>query len=140
MSRRTFGPRSLSVGQIVRDEIANIQTYGEFNAFVTTFDFDSEIISKNVKRASTQFEERSKRKDGTAPALLGIPFTVKDNVFVTGYRTTAGCVAFKDFVPNVNGDVYRFVLFKGSDTARQDKSSRASLRSDLLCLLFRTRS
>jgi len=47
-------------------------------------------------------------------ALLGIPFTVKDNVFVAGYRTTVACVAFKDFLPTVNGDIFDLFYSKGA--------------------------
>jgi len=102
----------LDVQQLVRDEISNIQTYEEFNAFVTTFDLDSEIVSKNLAKAKSHFERKSSDEDQTS--LLGIPFTVKDNVFVAGYRTTAGCVAFKDFVPLASGDVFDLFYSRGA--------------------------
>ena len=102
----------LAVEQLVREELANIESYGGYNAFVTTFDLDSEIISRNVSKAKSHFGNGSKRSSESA--LLGIPFTIKDNVFVAGYRTTAGCVAFKDFIPNVNGDAFDLFYSKGA--------------------------
>lgn len=95
----------LDVEEIIRDELSNIERYSDLNAFVTTFDPDSEIVQKNVKRAKGQFTKENETSSDSTP-LFGIPFTVKDNVFVAGYRTTDGCVAFKDFVPPVNGDVF----------------------------------
>jgi aspartyl-tRNA(Asn)/glutamyl-tRNA(Gln) amidotransferase subunit A len=104
----------LSVEEVVRQELAEIEDYASFNAFVTTFDLDAEIISKNLIRARSAFDKKRSGRISREPSLLGIPFTVKDNVFVAGYRTTAGCVAFKDFVPNVNGDVFDLFYTQGA--------------------------
>ncbi len=105
--------QKLSVEELVREELENIESYSDYNAFVTTFDLDSEIIAKNVARARSRFE-RGSGKSSLGSELLGIPFTIKDNVFVAGYRTTVGCVAFKDFVPNVNGDVFDLFYSRGA--------------------------
>jgi aspartyl-tRNA(Asn)/glutamyl-tRNA(Gln) amidotransferase subunit A len=100
----------LSVDEIVRDEISNIQSYSDLNAFVTTFDFDSQIISEAIKKADSYLKGKVKNR----PSLAGIPFAIKDNVFVSGYRATNGCVAFKDFIPKVNGDVFDLFYSKGA--------------------------
>jgi aspartyl-tRNA(Asn)/glutamyl-tRNA(Gln) amidotransferase subunit A len=102
--------QKLSVEEIVRGELSNVESYRDLNAFVTTFDIDSEIISRNVKRAKSHFERSGPKR----PSLMGVPFSVKDNVFVAGYRTTNGCVAFKDFVPSVNGDIFDLYYSKGA--------------------------
>ena len=104
----------MAVEEVVRDELAGIEDYSSFNAFVTTFDLDAEIISKNLAIAKSDFAKKRSGKNSSESRLLGIPFTVKDNVFVAGYRTTAGCVAFKDFVPNVNGDVFDLFYSQGA--------------------------
>jgi len=104
--------QKLDVEQLVREELANFETYKDRNAFITTFDLDSEIVSKNVAKAKSKFQNVG--KESQHPNLLGIPFTVKDNVFVSGYRTTDGCVAFKDFVPTVNGDVFDLFFSHGA--------------------------
>ncbi len=106
--------QKLAVDEIVREELAKIDSYSSFNAFVTTFDLDSEILSKNLARAKSVIEKQATKKGSVGSDLLGIPFTIKDNVFVAGYRTTVGCVAFKDFVPNVNGDVFDLFYSQGA--------------------------
>jgi aspartyl-tRNA(Asn)/glutamyl-tRNA(Gln) amidotransferase subunit A len=62
-------------------------------------------VTDSVSKAQKIFENKRK-KARDANSLVGIPFTIKDNVFVTGYKTTAACVAFKDFFPTVNGDIF----------------------------------
>lgn len=103
----------LSVEELIREEFSNIENYKELNAFVTTFDMDSGIVSKKLTLAKSRFA--SKSKEGPRQSdLTGIPFAVKDNVFVAGYRTTNGCVAFKDFVPGVNADIFDLFYSKGA--------------------------
>jgi aspartyl-tRNA(Asn)/glutamyl-tRNA(Gln) amidotransferase subunit A len=100
----------LGVEEVVQEEIANIQNYSDLNAFVLTFDIDSKIVSDAIEKGKSYFKPKTKRRSG----LAGIPFTIKDNVFVSGYRATNGCVAFKDFVPTVNGDVFDLFYSKGA--------------------------
>lgn len=104
--------QKLTVEELIREELSTIENYKELNAFVTTFDLDSEIVSKNVSKAKSRFATKSKERRGES-GLLGIPFTIKDNIFVAGHRTTDACVAFKDFIPNVNGDVFDLFYSKG---------------------------
>ena len=39
------------------------------------------------------------RRGGTLPALLGVPVTVKDHIWMTGAPATNGSLALRDFVP-----------------------------------------
>src|ERR1700730_13795568 len=88
--------------EVAEVEIANIQSYNKkLNAFITIFEPDSEIVDTALGSAGKKLGNKSK-----GFPLAGIPFTIKDNVFVSGYKTTAACVAFKDFFPTVNGDIY----------------------------------
>lgn len=103
----------LEVEELVREEISNIENYQDLNAFITTFDLDSEIVSKNLAKARSSFERGARSAKGEQ-SLAGIPFTVKDNVFVAGYRATDGCVAFRDFIPTVNADVFDLFYSKGA--------------------------
>jgi aspartyl-tRNA(Asn)/glutamyl-tRNA(Gln) amidotransferase subunit A len=109
----TLQSGDLDVEQLVREEIANIENYSEMNAFITTFDIDSEILSKNLRKAKSFYATGKVRRNKNS-SLAGVPFSIKDNVFVAGYRTTAGCVAFKDYVPNQNGDVFDLFYSKGA--------------------------
>ena len=92
--------------EIVREEIANIRGYNhDLNAFITIFEPDSKIVADAVKNAEIAIKTTRKSARLDRP-LVGVPFTIKDNIFVSRYRTTDGCVAFKDFIPAVNADVF----------------------------------
>lgn len=53
-------------------------------------------------RAAAKEAERRLRSGEELPPLYGIPMTVKDLTDTAGVRTTYGCTAFADFVPEVD--------------------------------------
>lgn len=53
-------------------------------------------------RAAGKDAERRLRAGEGLPPLFGIPMTVKDLAETAGVRTTYGCTAFADFVPDVD--------------------------------------
>jgi aspartyl-tRNA(Asn)/glutamyl-tRNA(Gln) amidotransferase subunit A len=95
--------------ETIETELSNIETYNkDLNAFITIFDRDSQYTIATAKRLDEQVFHTKSRN-----LLFGIPFSIKDNIFVSGYPTTAACGAFKTFVPNTNADVVDLLLEVG---------------------------
>ncbi|MDA4112109.1 MAG: amidase [Thaumarchaeota archaeon] len=115
-----------SIENNLSEEIQNIESYNaRLNAFITLFGLDSDPI-RNQESALEKFGKKSSSIDGRnrpkkreSPQLigrfplLGIPLTIKDNIFFSGFKTTAGSGAFQDFVPRNNGDVVDLFLSAG---------------------------
>jgi aspartyl-tRNA(Asn)/glutamyl-tRNA(Gln) amidotransferase subunit A len=95
---------------LVRSELARISTYGaKLNAFIRVFSGEHGMALSRARELDARVESRA----GRAPPLLGLPLTVKDNVFLAGFPTTNGSLAFSDFVPAVNAGVIDFLLAAG---------------------------
>lgn len=91
----------------ISDEIKNIKDYNsKFNAFITTFDMNEALkLSKmNLK---------NRKSGGKNLQLSAIPLTVKDNIFLARWRTTAASAAFQRFAPTVNAEVVDLALSSG---------------------------
>ncbi|MFJ7213688.1 amidase [Amycolatopsis sp. NPDC098790] len=60
------------------------------------------MVTKTEDQARTQAKEAEKRLRAgeELPALFGIPMTVKDLAETAGVRTTYGCTAFAEYVPD----------------------------------------
>lgn len=86
---------------VIRGELANVKEYNQqLNAFITIFEEETAF-------ALSKFHPRSINKDRLNDfPLSGVPLTVKDNIFVEGYRTTAASAVFQEFIPAVNADVF----------------------------------
>jgi aspartyl-tRNA(Asn)/glutamyl-tRNA(Gln) amidotransferase subunit A len=66
-----------------------------------------------ARRAEKQFlHPRSSRREHSA--LLGIPITLKDNIWTRGIRSTAGSKILRDFIPSDNSTVARKLARAGA--------------------------
>ncbi|WP_163512172.1 amidase [Fodinicola acaciae] len=63
------------------------------------------MVTPTAGQARTNAAEAEKRfrAGDDLPPLYGVPMTVKDDHDTKGVRTTYGCVAFKDHVPDTDG-------------------------------------
>ena len=73
------------------------------NAFLTV---TAEQALAAARRAEKQLLRRSGSRSENSP-LLGIPITLKDNIWTRGIRSTAGSKILHDFVPPVDSTVAR---------------------------------
>jgi aspartyl-tRNA(Asn)/glutamyl-tRNA(Gln) amidotransferase subunit A len=90
----------IDVNDAIQDELENVRDYNKsLNAFITIFDKRTSFAISKVT-----LDSRSEQLLRKFP-LLGIPLTVKDNIFIAGHRTTAGSAVFQDFIPSVNADI-----------------------------------
>ncbi len=55
----------------------------------------------------------SRARSGRPPPLLGVPLTIKDNIFLAGFPATDGSAAFREFVPAVNAGIIDLLLAAG---------------------------
>jgi aspartyl-tRNA(Asn)/glutamyl-tRNA(Gln) amidotransferase subunit A len=105
--RNEIESEKIDVTDVIRKELANVKSYNRRqNAFITIFDAESAFKLSKV-RLSTKNERTQ------AFPLLGIPLTIKDNIFFAGYKTTAASGAFQNFVPAVNAEVVDSALSAG---------------------------
>jgi len=106
--RKGVASEKINLAEAIRKEIGNIREYNKrLNAFITIFDEDTAF---NL----SQIGSPGKKKDLEKFPLCGIPLSVKDNICVAGYKTTAGSAAFQNYVPVVNADVIDTCLSLGS--------------------------
>jgi aspartyl-tRNA(Asn)/glutamyl-tRNA(Gln) amidotransferase subunit A len=95
----------------VKQELSNIGSYDKkLNAFITVFSGDHGLASSRARELDRRLEQTGK---GEVPPLLGVPVTLKDNIFLAGFPTTNGSACFRDFVPNVNADIVDQLLGAG---------------------------
>lgn len=97
--------------ELARTELEKISSYGsELNAFITVFSGENGMALSRAR----ELDARVRRsRSGRVPSLLGIPVTIKDNVFFAGFPTTDGSVAFRDFVPAANASIVDLLLAAG---------------------------
>ncbi|GGN88820.1 hypothetical protein GCM10011579_082890 [Streptomyces albiflavescens] len=67
-------------------------------------------MTADQARADAKEAERRLRAHGELPPLFGVPMTVKDLGETAGVRTTYGCTAFAENVPE--GDAIGWALLK----------------------------
>ena len=79
------------------------------NAFITV---TAEHALEAARRAEKQLLRRSSRA-GNSP-LLGIPITLKDNIWTRGIRSTAGSKILCDFIPSEDSTVARKLAGAGA--------------------------
>ena len=92
-------------------ELSNIEAYNpRFNAFITVFSGDPGL---SLSRAREIDGRLAKRRSGRAPPLLGVPVTIKDNIFFAGFPTTDGSRSFSDFLPPANARIVDLLLGAG---------------------------
>ncbi len=91
--RDAYRARRLSPVEVTERVLEQIDRLeGHVNAFVT--------VTADLARDAARAAERAYRDGGDAPALCGIPVSVKDVVPTAGIRTTMGSRLFADWVPD----------------------------------------
>src|ERR1700730_7044838 len=99
LAKRKISPVELTELFLRRIELQN----PALNAFLTV---TAEHALVAARRAEKQLLHRrgSQHENST---LLGIPFTIKDNIWTRGIRSTAGSIILRDFIPSVDSTVAR---------------------------------
>lgn len=82
-----------------RRQITSVELTTRYLARIDAFDGELHAVPVLNPRALDEAAESDRRwADGTARALEGIPYTVKDSYMVEGLPVTAGSPAFKDLI------------------------------------------
>ena len=89
---RMYREKSLSPVEYTKHVIEEIECRRSLNAFVT-------VTPELALEAAARSEERFMRGEAIG-ALDGIPIALKDIIYTKGVRTTKGCDAYRDFVPD----------------------------------------
>lgn len=106
--REELRSEKLDVAEQLKFELANIEDYNaQLNAFVTIFAEDDSLRLSKVNTSVRNQEEID------ALPLFGVPLTVKDNIFIAGYKTTAASAIFQDYVPATNADIVDTAVLAG---------------------------
>jgi Asp-tRNA(Asn)/Glu-tRNA(Gln) amidotransferase A subunit family amidase len=92
--RGLFVSRKLSPLEYAQFLLRRVARHADLGAFISVF---PEHLLQQAAMATEQFQTQSEM-----PALLGMPVSVKDNVFTKGLRTTVGSRLFEDYVPDVD--------------------------------------
>jgi len=72
------------------------------------------IITLN-RYARNEAEEADKlAKKGVYKPLLGVPLTIKDNIYTSGLKTTFGSLLYKDFIPDEDAIVVKRIRDAGA--------------------------
>lgn len=96
--------RKLSAVELTEIFLRRIELYNpSLNAFLTV---TAEHALASARRAETEIS-RSRGSSLRNRPLLGIPISLKDNIWTRGIRTTAGSRILRDFVPSADATVAR---------------------------------
>jgi aspartyl-tRNA(Asn)/glutamyl-tRNA(Gln) amidotransferase subunit A len=106
-----FVKRKLSPVELTEMFLRRIeQRNPALNAFLTV---TAEEALAGARRAEKQFlRPRSSRRENSL--LLGIPVTIKDNIWTRGIRSTAGSKILRDFVPSEDSTAARKLARAGA--------------------------
>ncbi|MEU2232224.1 amidase [Streptomyces vietnamensis] len=109
-----YRSRDLSPVEVVDAALNRVeQVNGRLNAMVT--------VTADSAREEALDAERRFASDEDLPPLFGIPVTVKDLTDTAGVRTTYGCVAYADHVPD--GDAISWSRLKDAGTILLGKTT-----------------
>ncbi len=106
LSKRKFSPVELTKIFLSRIERHN----PALNAFLTV---TAEQALAAARRAEKQFLRGRSARRNNSP-LLGIPITLKDNIWTHGIRSTAGSKILRDFIPAEDSTVARKLARAGA--------------------------
>jgi aspartyl-tRNA(Asn)/glutamyl-tRNA(Gln) amidotransferase subunit A len=106
LAKRRISPVELTELFLRRIERQN----PSLNAFLT---ITAEPALAAARRAEKQFLRRRGSRRENLP-LLGIPITIKDNIWTRGIRSTAGSKILRDFVPGEDSTVARKLARAGA--------------------------
>ena len=96
--------RKVSPVELTRHFLSRIEKYNsQLNAYLT-------VTAEQALAAARHAEKELMRRRGSSGSrrpLLGIPISLKDNIWTRGIRTTAGSKVLRDFVPAEDATVVR---------------------------------
>jgi aspartyl-tRNA(Asn)/glutamyl-tRNA(Gln) amidotransferase subunit A len=96
--------RKVSPVELTEMFLRRIERYNsQLNAYLT---ITTEHALATARRAEKELSRR-RGPAGRKRPLLGIPITLKDNIWTRGIRTTAGSMVLRDFVPAEDATVVR---------------------------------
>src|ERR1700704_835021 len=103
--------RKISPVELTGQFLSRIERYNSrLNAFLT-------VTAEHALAAARRAEKELAQRHGPAGRrrpLLGIPITLKDNIWTRGIRTTAGSKVLRDFVPAEDATVVRKLARAGA--------------------------
>jgi Asp-tRNA(Asn)/Glu-tRNA(Gln) amidotransferase A subunit family amidase len=92
--RDLFATHRLSPLEFANFLLNRVERHAGLGAFISVF---PEHLLRHAETATQLFQ-----KPGEKPLLLGMPVSVKDNIFTKGLRTTLGSRLFEDHVADVD--------------------------------------
>jgi len=103
--------RKVSPVELTEQFLRRIEKYNpQLNAFLTV---TADHALAAARRAEKEFVRRHGSSGSHSP-LLGIPISLKDNIWTRGIRTTAGSKVLRDFVPTEDATVVRKLARAGA--------------------------
>jgi aspartyl-tRNA(Asn)/glutamyl-tRNA(Gln) amidotransferase subunit A len=103
--------RKVSPVELTEQFLRRIERYNpRLNAYLTV---TTEHALAAARRAEKEFVRRRGSGSRRRP-LLGIPITLKDNIWTRGIRTTAGSKVLRDFIPAEDATVARKLARAGA--------------------------
>jgi aspartyl-tRNA(Asn)/glutamyl-tRNA(Gln) amidotransferase subunit A len=103
--------RKVSPVELTEQFLRRIERYNpQLNAYLT-------VTTEHALAAARRAEKELTRRRGSGGRrrpLLGIPVTLKDNIWTRGIRTTAGSKVLRDFVPAEDATVVRKLARAGA--------------------------
>jgi aspartyl-tRNA(Asn)/glutamyl-tRNA(Gln) amidotransferase subunit A len=103
--------RKISPVELTENFLNRIERYNSrLNAYLTV---TAEHALSGARRAEKELARR-RGTSGRRRPLLGIPITLKDNIWTRGIRTTAGSKVLRDFVPAEDATVVRTLARAGA--------------------------
>jgi aspartyl-tRNA(Asn)/glutamyl-tRNA(Gln) amidotransferase subunit A len=109
--RALLAKRKISPVELTEQFLRRIERYNSrLNAYLT-------VTAEHALAAARRAEKELARHRGTSGLrrpLLGIPITLKDNIWTRGIRTTAGSKVLRDFVPSDDATVARKLARAGA--------------------------
>ncbi len=87
---------TVTAEELVRTSLDRIAAYdGTVNAFTV-------VLAEEALAQARQADARRRAGAPNLPPLLGVPFSVKDHIWLAGHPATNGSRALQDFVPDVD--------------------------------------
>src|SRR3984893_15280453 len=103
--------RKVSPVELTEQFLRRIERYNsQLNAYLTV---TAEPALAAARRAEKELTRR-RASDNRHQPLLGIPITLKDNIWTRGIRTTAGSRVLRDFIPAEDATVVRRLARAGA--------------------------
>ena len=103
--------RKVSPVELTEQFLRRIERYNpQLNAYLT-------VTTEHALAAARRAEKELARRRGSGSRrrpLLGIPITLKDNIWTRGIRTTAGSKVLRDFIPAEDATVARKLARAGA--------------------------